>query len=87
MTHAVPVTMLGDYILTEWFLNSMEPLGGETPKGGIWYQDDSIHKTYEDTYGVKVLFDVFGWVSGVEFASKDHAVEFILRWSCPDGST
>ena len=81
MKHIVQVNMLGDYILTEWFINSIQSLTGDQDGARSWFERDGILKHYEETYGVRVVFDVFGWVESVEFPNEGEAIEFMLRWS------
>lgn len=81
MTHIVPIAMYGDYILSEWFLNSANALYGDMPRGGVWSMSDGFHDRYEEVYGVRVTFDIFGWVEYAEFPDREAALEFVLRWS------
>lgn len=82
MTHIVPITLYDDYILSEWFLNSTEALyGDKLARGRVWSESDGFHDRYEEVYGAKILFDIFGWVEYAEFRDKETATEFMLRWS------
>ena len=82
MTHIVPITLYGDYILTEWFLNSAGALYGDRlARGGVWSESDGFHDRYEKAYGVRIRFDIFGWVEHAEFTDREAAMEFMLRWS------
>jgi hypothetical protein len=75
----IPIKLYGDYITSKWFLNSTHDLFGN--RNEVWTESDGVHKLYEEAYGVKIGFDMFGWIEYVEFPNREAAVEFLLRWS------
>lgn len=79
MKVTIPIKLYGDYVTSKWFLNSVQELYGN--RSEVWTANDGMHELYEKTYGVKIGFDMFGWVEHVEFPSEELAVEFVLRWS------
>lgn len=76
--YRVWVDASGDYIETTWFVRSIEAVFAE-----VGYKNNllAIRKRYEETYDVKLVFDEQQFISAVDFRSKEHATEFILRWT------
>lgn len=82
MTCKIPITLYGDYIVSSWFLNSAHALyGDELHSYAAWSESDGFHRVYEETYGVTIRFDMFGWIEYAEFVDNLTAIEFMLRWS------
>lgn len=79
MSHRVPVTFIGDFVTTDWYLNSMQPLKEMVRQGVI--DQTYMFDSYQVAYGVRLHFDHQGWLTHVEFPSRERATEFILRWS------
>jgi hypothetical protein len=71
--------MVGDYVVSEWFVNSIYPIMEWLKENNI--ELDNVHETYCTAYGVSILANKLGWVTHVEFQSEELAVEFVLRWS------
>ena len=77
--HILPVALDGDFVMTEWFVRSLQDIRSEDEANGS--DMSSICWLYEQTYGVKLRFDEHDWIDGVGFSSEEAAVEFVLRWS------
>ena len=78
MRYRAWVDASGDYIETNWFVRSIEAIFAEI---GYMNRPSVIRKRYEETYDVKLVFDEQYFITAVDFRSRDHATEFILRWT------
>lgn len=79
MTHKVPVKLIGDYVASDWYLNSMEVVKGLVRNGTIDMQ--MLFDAYQVVHGVRMHVDNQGWITHVEFRSEQDAIEFMLKWS------